>query len=132
MLDRSTVGDNTVRMIAECIGAVSLGIWLYLVFARGGFWRMRVDEFHLGRQALPRRRIAVIVPARNEAELLARTLQSLLQQNYAGSTHVFLVDDHSTDGTAEVALRAAREAGCPDRLTVIQANPLPRGWTGKL
>lgn len=74
----------------------------------------------------------MIVPARNEASILALTVQSLLQQNYAGPTHIFLADDHSTDGTGEIASRTAREAGRSDCLSVVQARSLPAGWTGKL
>jgi hopene-associated glycosyltransferase HpnB len=46
--------------------------------------------------------------------------------------YVLLVDDESTDGTAEVAQRAAEKAGKADALIVIQSKPLPAGWTGKL
>jgi hopene-associated glycosyltransferase HpnB len=45
---------------------------------------------------------------------------------------VILVDDESTDGTADVARRAAEKAGKADALIVIQSKPLPAGWTGKL
>lgn len=46
--------------------------------------------------------------------------------------HVFLVDDGSSDGTAEAAQRAAAQANRSSALTVIQGSPLPSGWTGKL
>ena len=82
--------------------------------------------------ALPRRKIAIIVPARNEALTVGQTTQSLLRQNYAGPLHIFLVDDHSSDGTGDVARRAAQAGGRSDCLTVVEAAPLPRGWTGKL
>jgi glycosyltransferase involved in cell wall biosynthesis len=45
---------------------------------------------------------------------------------------VLLVDDESTDGTADVARRAAEKTGKADALIVIQSKPLPAGWTGKL
>jgi hopene-associated glycosyltransferase HpnB len=45
---------------------------------------------------------------------------------------VVLVDDESTDGTADVARRASEKAGKADALIVIQSKPLPGGWTGKL
>ena len=119
-------------MITAGIGAFSLAIWIYLMFARGGFWRMKVDdEMPIG-TAVPAKRVAAIVPARNEAATVGQTIQSLLAQNYTGPFHVFLADDHSSDGTAEIARRTAQEAGCPERLTIIEAAPLPHGWTGKL
>jgi hopene-associated glycosyltransferase HpnB len=119
-------------MIAECIGTSSLGAWIYLVFARGGFWRMRIEDLPSSAARVPSRRVAVIVPARNEAAVIRQTIGSLLRQDHHGSVHVFLVDDHSADGTAEIARHAAEQAGRPDSLTVIQAGALPGGWTGKL
>ena len=80
----------------------------------------------------PQRRIAVIMPARNEADSVAHSIRSLLQQSYPGPTRIFLVDDHSSDRTAEIARQAAQLTGAPDRLSIIQAQPLPAGWTGKL
>jgi hopene-associated glycosyltransferase HpnB len=118
-------------MIAAWVGALSLAIWIYLAFARGGFWRIGVDDQALTATFLPRR-VAVIVPARNEAPTIGQAIESLLRQDYPGRLHIFLVDDHSSDNTAEVARRAAREAGRPDRLTIVEAAPLPSGWTGKV
>jgi hopene-associated glycosyltransferase HpnB len=117
-------------MIAEGIGAVALAIWLWLLLARGAFWRMRVDEG--ATPADPAARVAVIVPARDEAEVIGNAVRSLLTQDYAGTVHIFLVDDHSSDGTAQIAQRAAEEARGPDRLSIVSARPLPPGWSGKL
>lgn len=119
-------------MIAAGIGAFSLAIWIYLMLGRGGFWRMKVDDEMPIDAAVPAKRVAAVVPARNEASTVGQTTQSLLRQNYAGPFHIFLVDDHSSDGTAEIARRRAQETGCPERLTIIEAAPLPRGWTGKV
>ena len=74
--------------------------------------------------------VLAVVPARNEAELIGPVITSLLNQNVA--MPVLLVDDESTDGTAEVARRAAEKAGKADGLIVIQSKPLPAGWTGKV
>ncbi len=76
-------------------------------------------------------RVVAVVPARDEAAELPRTLPWLLGQAYTDLS-VVLVDDHSTDGTAEVARRLAIEAGAGDRLLVITPPPLPPGWTGKV
>jgi hopene-associated glycosyltransferase HpnB len=72
------------------------------------------------------------VPARNEADVIARAVASLLGQDYQGAFHVIVVDDHSTDGTADAARAAALQLQCPDRLTVLTAKPLPAGWSGKV
>jgi len=99
-------------------------IWLHLVLFRGMFWRLREGA------PLPPvpRRVAIVIPARNEAETIGRTIASLAAQNFGGAFHTFLVDDHSDDGTAEIA----RKSAGADRLTVIAAPPLGPGWTGKL
>jgi len=68
------------------------------------------------------------MPARNEAEFIAASVVSLLNQD----VDVFLVDDHSTDSTAAIARAAAACAGKSASLTVITAGPLPPGWSGKL
>lgn len=76
--------------------------------------------------------VCVVIPARNEADLLPITLRSLLTQSYSGSLQVILVDDHSTDGTAEVAKGTAESLGKAHQLQILSAQPLPAGWTGKL
>jgi hopene-associated glycosyltransferase HpnB len=73
--------------------------------------------------------VAVVVPARNEAEGLPATLPALLAQDYPGAWRVAVVDDRSGDGTAAVARRAG--AGDP-RLAVVAGGPLPEGWAGKV
>jgi hopene-associated glycosyltransferase HpnB len=70
------------------------------------------------------------VPARNEAAVVGEAIASLLAQDYRGDFSVVLVDDNSTDGTAEIARAAAR--GKEDHLTIVAARALPSGWTGKL
>ncbi|KQS01313.1 glycosyl transferase family 2 [Sphingomonas sp. Leaf357] len=111
------------------IGIVSLAIWLVLVFARHGFWRTRERDTR-DLPPLPAHWPAVtaIVPARDEAEVIAESIGSLLAQDYPGEFRVILVDDSSSDGTAEIARRSSG-AG---RLEILSGQPLPRGWTGKL
>jgi hopene-associated glycosyltransferase HpnB len=77
-------------------------------------------------------RVAVLVPARNEAESLPQTLPLLLAQDYPGEFHVVVMDDRSQDGTAEVAQKLASGAGVPERLKVFTGLPLPQGWMGKV
>lgn len=69
--------------------------------------------------------ITVLIPARDEAETIARTLESLRVQGRG--LRVVLIDDQSQDGTARIAAAAGLE-----RLEVITGQPLPAGWTGKL
>ncbi|MFC9329845.1 glycosyltransferase [Kitasatospora sp. NPDC057015] len=111
------------------VSVLSLLVWLWLTCCHGFFWRTDVT--------LPERRpparwpgVAIVVPARDEAEVLPLSLPSLLAQKYPGRARVILVDDHSTDGTGALATALATPDGLP--LTVTVPPPLPAGWTGKL
>jgi hopene-associated glycosyltransferase HpnB len=121
-----------MSMIPEAVGAVSLAIWTHLVLARGEFWRLRDTDLPSPEQTAPAQSIAVIIPARNEADVVGHAVRSLLEQNYAGRLHIFLVDDESSDNTATVARQAAEHAGGNSQLTVVRARPVPDGWTGKM
>ena len=117
------------------VSVLSLVIWGALLFARGGFWRTRcappiASQTVKSMQAWPA--VAAVVPARNEADVIGAAVTSLLEQAYEGPFHVIVVDDHSTDGTADCARAAALALGKPERLTVIKAEPLPSGWSGKV
>jgi hopene-associated glycosyltransferase HpnB len=112
-------------------GILSLLIWGYLVFARGQFWRIHSSSSTPSAGVRPAR-IAVIVPARNEAEFVGCAVTSLLQQTGPHALHVFLVDDGSSDGTARVAQNAANVLGQSEAITIIESRPLPPGWSGKL
>jgi len=70
-------------------------------------------------------RASILVPARNEAENLKRTLPSLLRQ---GALEVLVLDDLSEDGTAQAALEAA---GNHPGFRLLRGAPPPPGWTGK-
>lgn len=123
---------NALLLAAALVTSASLLAWTGLVFARGGFWRTNL------RLPLPPERdaewpdVAVIIPARDEADVLPRSLPTLFRQDYPGRVRVFLVDDGSEDGTAAVAAGLAGEAGAADRLTVIPGEPLAPGWVGKV
>jgi hopene-associated glycosyltransferase HpnB len=131
-LPASIVTARRTGMILEGIAALAAAIWLYLVFARGGFW-LCSERDGSGPPTLPSwPSVAVVIPARNEADGIAQTVESLLRQDYAGTLTVILVDDDSDDGTADIARRSAAELNASQRLQIIDGQPLPRGWTGKL
>ena len=111
------------------VGLVAVVWCLHAIFGR--HWRIEPLLAAAGSGAPDDAlRIVAVVPARNEADELPRTLGSLLAQD--ARLHVVLVDDHSTDGTGDVARRIAAELGMESRLTVLAAAPLPAGWTGKV
>ena len=74
---------------------------------------------------VPPRSIVAVIPARDEAAVIDRAIASLLAQRYPGPFHILIVDDQSSDGTAEVPRAAAAALGSVDRLTVVAARPLP-------
>ncbi len=128
---------STLPSVAFGVAMLVLAVWVYLAVARGGFWRGRETDraMHDVLATRPPSRwpgVVAIVPARDEAELVGTTVASLLGQRYDGDLSVIVVDDHSDDGTADVARDAAAAAGAASRLTVVEAPPLPSGWTGKL
>jgi hopene-associated glycosyltransferase HpnB len=118
-------------MTAATAGAVCVGIWCYLLFGRGNFWRLRESQA-CEAAAVDPKRVAVIIPARNESPVIGRAIRSVLDLEHAGSLHVFLVDDESSDDTANLAQQAADVSGKARQLTVLKARPRPVGWTGKL
>jgi len=105
------------------LGGSSLAVWIYLLAARGGFWRMRDEaaEIVVAGEMPP---VTAVIPARNEAEVVGRAVESLANQDYPGSIRVVVVDDASDDNTAAIAGAAGAE--------VVKARPLPDGWSGKL
>ena len=123
--------------ILTIAGTTSVLIWIYLLFGRGGFWRVKRHLPEVGSAAFldceqTSRRVAVIIPARNEADVIAQSITSLLNQSGNHRIHIFLVDDGSADKTAERARQTTIEAGKSAMLTVISGAPLEPGWTGKL
>jgi len=122
-------------VIAGALSLVPLAAWIYLLLGRGGFWRAaeRDDRFAAPEAeiaALPA--VAVVIPARDEAETIGSCVGSLLRQDYRGSLMVMLVDDQSADETAARAAAAANDAPAGARLHIVAGTNPPAGWTGKL
>jgi hopene-associated glycosyltransferase HpnB len=101
-------------------------IWAAIMFLPWRSWSTR--ESLDGAQGIPGAdlgRITVLIPARNEADVIGRTLASVAAQ---GTGHrIVVIDDQSEDGTADAAARAAVPG-----LEVVRGEPLPAGWIGKL
>src|SRR5215471_6090898 len=116
-----------MQYVATAIGAASVAIWVHLLFFRGGFWWLPYRPA-AGAAIASAPPVVAVVPARDEAAVIGRAGGSLLAQDYPGELHVLIVDDQSSDGTAEVA----RGAATSERLTVYTGSPVPAGWTGKL
>ena len=112
---------------------VSFVAWFYLLAGRGMFWLFR--EHDDGGTSMPRAKlpsVVAVVPARDEADVIARAITTLLEQDYSGPFRIVLVDDGSSDGTAEIAGRAALASGSGNALDMITGTERPAGWSGKV
>jgi hopene-associated glycosyltransferase HpnB len=108
-------------------GFLPLAIWLYLLVFHHGFWLLRERDTQPVSEPASWPAVVAVVPARDEADVIERSIASLIAQDYPGSFHIVLVDDQSGDGTGDLA-RALNS----DHLTVLTGAPRPSGWTGKL
>ncbi len=99
-------------------------IWFGVLLAPWRPWstRERIEPMMDGADA-DCSEVTVLIPARNEAEVIAQTLTSLQQQGRG--LRVIVVDDQSEDDTAVIARRFAN-------VEVLRGAPLPSGWAGKL
>ena len=102
------------------VGFCTAGIWSYLMFFRGEFWKLQ--------ERLARSRpgadhyVTAIIPARNECALIGRAVASLRAQESSPPLRVIVADDESTDGTG-----AASHSDL-----VVRVAPRPPGWKGKV
>jgi hopene-associated glycosyltransferase HpnB len=114
-------------MIIAVMSLAAIAIWVYLITAHGRFWLSRPELAPVACVRGPR--VVIVVPARDEAQSNGAVIASLLAQDYGagapGAFAVTLVDDDSTDGTAECAGRAPN-------LNILRGAPKPSGWVGKM
>ena len=110
---------------------VCLLIWFALVLAWHGFWRMNQRLKTVGAKPDHWPSVTCVVPARNEAKTIAACLTSIATQDYPGELSVIVVNDSSTDRTADTARKT--EPQFPESsFAVIDAPPLEAGWAGKM
>ena len=110
------------------LATASCLIWFWLILFHNNFWRADQKLSNIMEALDDWPSVAVVVPARDEVDVIGQTVHSLATQDYPGNFRIVLVDDHSNDGTADVA----RQSAPSDKLTVVEAPPLSHGWTGKL
>lgn len=123
-----------LAFLAPILAFLSLAIWLVLFFLWGNFWRIWESDADGTIRSAPKKRVrvAAVVPARNEAASIGVVVAALAKQDYPGEFSILIVDDHSDDGTAEVASNAACAAGANACVQIVSAPALASGWTGKL
>lgn len=111
---------NTIALIALLLAAIPAGLFVVnLLFYQ------RVSP--LGAPLPYTHGVSVLIPARNEEANIEATLRSVLA-NCDVQLEVVVLDDHSTDRTAEIV---ARLAAHDSRVRLEGAPPLPAGWCGK-
>jgi hopene-associated glycosyltransferase HpnB len=122
-------------MIVTLLALAGLLAWLYLVTLNGGFWRLSEHDrcfappdAHAPQSA----HVVAVIPARDEADVIATSLGSLFRQSFPGRLDIVLVDDDSSDGTGDAARACAAGENAADRLTVVSTRGVASGWTGKL
>jgi hypothetical protein len=110
-------------------GGLASLVWL-VYLARSLSEGARLPQLHRVQPAAPTRwpRLAVVVPARNEAAQLAAAVETLLAQDYP-ELAIVVVDDRSEDGTGRIADEAAAK---DPRVRALRVETLPEGWLGKV
>jgi glycosyltransferase involved in cell wall biosynthesis len=94
--------------------------------AQRGWWAATPDKYPDEPKEPPA--VSICVPARDEAGVIGDCVQGLLSQDWPNIRELIIVDDRSSDGTAEAALKAA---GGDPRVRVITGEGPPEGWMGK-
>lgn len=111
---------------------IALLIWIIMAIRPDRFYRydhVFFSQDNDNTNIIAQAKISVIIPARNEATALPYTLPSIVGQDYA-NLEVILVNDQSSDNTAEIALNI--QNANKNRLQILEGKPLPQGWAGKL
>jgi chlorobactene glucosyltransferase len=103
------------------LGSLSLLLLNYLL----NLWVFSFPENLTPPPTLPL--LSVLVPARNEEKRIGPCLESLLASDYP-HMEILVLDDHSSDGTADFVRHLAKQH---PRLRLLHGKDLPHGWTGK-
>ena len=117
---------------SHVIGVVSfyLVLWLRTAPGKEDGARKVPPRPGIPRQSLKSPAVSIIVPARDEERNIRRCVTSLLEQNY-DDYEVIVVDDGSTDSTADILEEITRDHPRGHRLWVLRLRDLPKGWAGK-
>ena len=126
MLGYGVIAIQSPSSMPNILAIMCVAVWAYLICGRGWFWAAAIRGSTSPPVPGTWPHVVAIMPARNEAELIAASVGSLLRQSYPGEFSIIVVDDDSADETAAIA------ASADSRITVISSRGLPTGWTGKL
>jgi len=116
-----------METLAMLLGALSTLFWLGFALLPWRPWSTKevLDATDIGGGDKDLSQITVLIPARNEAEVIKRTLQSVIAQGQG--LKLVLIDDSCEDATVQKARQVA-----PAHIRIVPSLPLPAGWSGKL
>jgi cellulose synthase/poly-beta-1,6-N-acetylglucosamine synthase-like glycosyltransferase len=102
-------------------------LWVGFALSPWGLWRNKevLDVVEGAKDNDVLNQVTILIPARNEGEVIQQTLQSIAQQG--PGSRIIVIDDGSDDAT----VAKAHQAGSVN-LRIIPGQPLPPGWGGKL
>ena len=106
------------------LAAIVLAIWIAALIQTLANLRT-VPRLRAGRAPKNRPLVSIVIPARNEARIIERSVRAFLAQDY-DDFEVIVVNDRSTDATGEIL-----HSFTDPRLTVIDGSETPAGWLGK-
>jgi hopene-associated glycosyltransferase HpnB len=113
-------------MYWDYLAAIGAFIWLAILLLPWRPWDSReVMDASPASPEADLSDVTVLIPSRDEAEVIGATLAGLKNQGHGLATVV--IDDRSTDGTVS----AARTSGIRN-LRIVSGEPLPADWSGKL
>ena len=125
-----------VLTASSCLGLLILWVGLMRVFQQAPQLNPSVPTLPVDAEVVDGEGISltVVIPVFNESLNIRRSLRSVFQSlPPCGNWHVVVVDDMSTDSTADMAQECAKQMDQLNRFTLIQAGPRPANerWVGK-
>ena len=129
--ERGLSDDDRAGLSSACLPLADLALPAARRAAASG-WRASATTATRRAEPAAWPAVVAVVPARDEADVIARSVGSLLAQDYPGAFRVILVDDEQQRRHRRRGARRGRAPGRGDRLEVLTGAPLPAGWTGKL
>ncbi|HPI63327.1 MAG TPA: glycosyltransferase [Alphaproteobacteria bacterium] len=111
---------------------VPLVIWIYLGFCRYFFWRPILLSSNISTHPIKDLQVFAVIPARNEAEVIKKTLLSVLRQDSSALKKIIVINDNSDDQTVTMINQLIKEYDPLNKILLLQGKPLIAGWTGKL
>lgn len=98
-------------MILLIISITLFALYSLLMILYGYGWR-RQKKFMLSSAGPGREKISVLIPARNEAQHIAACIRSILDNDFPkAQLEILVIDDYSTDATAQLAAETLQEHG---------------------